>query len=84
MAVPASVFRPHGPAREEVPAPASTSAAVLDRDVTIGPDGVIEPPPAVVSEAAIEWEIRVPPRGKFPIVSGRRTLRCPKRWPVEP
>jgi hypothetical protein len=78
MAVPASVFRPHGPARDEAMTRASAPTLVLDLDVTIGPEGEIEPQPAVLPEAAVEWDLLVPPSGKLTLVSGRQNTTVPQ------
>ncbi|MBO3752602.1 IS481 family transposase [Streptosporangiaceae bacterium NEAU-GS5] len=67
MAVPASAFRPHGPSRDEL-APAVTIAAQAAQE----PVTVVEPPPAAISEAAVEWEALVPPSGSLTLVPGRQ------------
>ncbi|MGR6918783.1 IS481 family transposase [[Actinomadura] parvosata] len=71
MQVPASMFRPHGPARDELPSPAQTDEASLPSERV----DVIEPPPATLSEGAIEWEVRVPPSGSLTLVPGKQTAK---------
>jgi hypothetical protein len=71
MAVPASRFRPHGPAAGvTVPTAQDDQIAVPWLEA-----GVIEPPPAPVPRsAAVEFEARVPPSGMVTIVSGRQAV----------
>ncbi|GAT67013.1 transposase [Planomonospora sphaerica] len=68
MAVPAGVFRPHGPAREPLDPIPATDAGRLAELVDVA-----EPPPATLSESAVEWEVRVPASGSLTLVSGRQT-----------
>ena len=72
MATPASVFRPHGPSRDdalqETEQPGERPAEQLQI-------GVIEPPPAPPpGGGAVEFEARVPPSGIVTVVSGRQAL----------
>jgi hypothetical protein len=68
MATPASVFRPHGPSRDDAPQKAEPPAEQLRI-------GVIEPPPAPPpGGGAVEFEARVPPSGVVTVVSGRQAL----------
>ena len=73
MAVPASRFRPNGPAREvAVPAP-----TVQDEQVALpwADEGIVAPPPLPVPRgAAVEFEVRVSPGGTVIIVSGRQSV----------
>jgi Transposase and inactivated derivatives len=70
MQVPATVFRPHGPAQEPLdPAPTT------DADQPAEPADLVEPPPATLSESAVEWEIRVPPSGSLTLVPGRQATK---------
>jgi transposase InsO family protein len=73
MAVPASRFRPNGPAREvAVPAPTAQ-----DEQLTLpwADEGIVAPPPLPVPRsAAVEFEARVPPGGDLVIVAGRQHL----------
>ncbi len=71
MRIPASMFRPHGPARDELPGPAPTVEANLPGELA----DVVEPPPATISETAIEWEVRVPPSGTLTLVPGKQTAK---------
>jgi transposase InsO family protein len=73
MAVPASRFRPHGPARE-IAAPTPTAQ---DDQIAVPwlDTGMIEPPPAPAPRsAAVEFEARVPPSGILTVVSGRQAV----------
>jgi transposase InsO family protein len=79
MATPASRFRPNGPTRLDVGAPAATpelSAPVLANS-TLRID-VIEPPAPAVADgsegAAVEFEVRVPPSGEVTVLSGRQRV----------
>jgi hypothetical protein len=73
IATPASLFRPHGPARgdhppKEADQPAEPAAGQLQI-------GMIEPPPAAPpGSGAVEFEARVPPSGIVTVVSGRQAL----------
>jgi hypothetical protein len=71
MAVPASWFRPNGPAREvAVPRP-----TIQDEQVALpwADEGIVAPPPAPVPRsAAVEFEARVSPGGTLIVVAGRR------------
>jgi transposase InsO family protein len=73
MAVPASRFRPNGPARKvAVPAPTAQ-----DEQLTLpwADEGIVAPPPLPVPRsAAVEFEARVPPGGDLIIVAGRQHL----------
>jgi hypothetical protein len=73
MATPASVFRPHGPARGEPPPPtADQPQEPAAAQLRIG---VIEPPPAPPpGGGAVEFEARVPPSGIVTVVSGRQAI----------
>lgn len=71
MAVPASLFRPHGPAREQ-PLPTwvpeeSEPGLGLQIDITT-------PPPASISEGAVEFELRVPPSGDVSLAPGKQRV----------
>jgi transposase InsO family protein len=67
MATPASLFRPHGPARgDQVPGELSAGELRI---------GLIEPPPAVPpGGAGVEFEVRVPPSGQLTLVPGRQQV----------
>ena len=70
MATPASVFRPHGPSRDDAPQKADQPAELPAEQLRIG---VIEPPPAPPpGGGAVEFEARVPPSGVVTVVSGGR------------
>jgi hypothetical protein len=73
MAVPASRFRPNGPARDvAVPAP-----TVQDEQVALpwAEEGVVAPPPLPVPRgAAVEFDARVPPSGDLIVAAGRQHL----------
>jgi hypothetical protein len=72
MAVPASRFRPNGPAQQvAVPAP-----TIQDDQVALpwAEEGIITPPVPVPRGAAVEFEARVPPSGMLTIVSGRQAV----------
>ena len=73
MAVPASKFRPNGPAREiSVPAPTAQDDQVA---LPWADAGIVTPPPAPVPRsAAVEFEVRVSPGGTVIIVAGRQSL----------
>ena len=69
MAVPASRFRPNGPAREvAVPQPTPQDEQVA---LPWAEEGIVAPPVPVPAGAAVEFEARVPPSGMLTIVSGR-------------
>jgi len=73
MAVPASRFRPHGPARD-VAVPQPTPA---DEQVTLpwADEGTVAPPPLPVPRsAAVEFEVRISPGGTVIIVAGRQSV----------
>lgn len=78
MATPASVFRPHAPARADQPDPDG-------RDETDGPDEaagplrveVIEPPADRPTESAVQFQVRVPPSGQVTLVPGRQRFSVP-------
>jgi hypothetical protein len=80
MATSASRFRPNGPTRLDVGAPAAAtpelSAPVLANS-TLRID-VIEPPAPAVADgsegAAVEFEVRVPPSGEVTVLSGRQRV----------
>jgi transposase InsO family protein len=73
MAVPASRFRPNGPAREvSVPAPTARDDQVA---LPWSDAGTVAPPPVPVPRsAAVEFEVRVSPGGTVVIVSGRQSV----------
>jgi hypothetical protein len=73
MAVPASRFRPNGPAREvAVPAPTAQDEQVA---LPWADEGIVAPPPLPVPHgAAVEFEVRVSPGGTVIIVSGRQSV----------
>lgn len=73
MAVPASRFRPNGPAREvAVPAPTAQDEQVA---LPWAEEGIVAPPPLPVPRgAAVEFEARVPASGTLTIVSGRQSV----------
>ena len=72
MATPASVFRPHGPSRDDTRQKAEQPAEPPAEQLRIG---VIEPPPAPPPGGdAVEFEARVPPSGVVTVVSGRQAL----------
>ena len=72
MATPASVFRPHGPSRDDAPQKAEQPADLPAEQLRIG---VIEPPPAPPpGGGAVEFETRVPPSRVVTVVSGRQAL----------
>jgi transposase InsO family protein len=72
MATPASVFRPHGPSRDDAPQKAEQPAELPAEQLRIG---VIEPPPAPPpGGGAVEFEARVPRSGIVTVVSGRQAL----------
>jgi transposase InsO family protein len=73
MAVPASRFRPHGPAGD-VAVPQPTAA---DEQVALpwADEGTVAPPPLPVPRsAAVEFEVRVSPGGTVMIVAGRQSV----------
>lgn len=72
MAVPASRFRPNGPAREvAVPQPAPRDEQVA---LPWAGEGIVAPPVPVPRSAAVEFEARVPPSGIVTVVSGRQAV----------
>jgi transposase InsO family protein len=73
MAVPASRFRPNGPARDvAVPAPTAQDEQLA---LPWADEGVVAPPPLPVPRsAAVEFEARVSPAGDLIIVAGRQHL----------
>ena len=73
MAVPASRFRPNGPARDvAVPLPAAQDEQFA---LPWAGEGVIDPPPLPVPRsAAVEFEARVSPSGNLVVVAGRQHL----------
>jgi transposase InsO family protein len=73
MAVPASRFRPNGPARDvAVPPPTAQDEQLA---LPWADEGVVAPPPLPVPRsAAVEFEARVPPSGDLIIVAGRQHL----------
>jgi transposase InsO family protein len=74
MATPASVFRPHGPARTDDEPTASGEnevAAPLRIEV-------IESPPDRPAENAIEFEVRIPPSGEVTLVPDRQRFSVPQ------
>jgi transposase InsO family protein len=73
MAVPASKFRPNGPARQAAePAPTARDDQVA---LPWADAGIVAPPPLPVPRsAAVEFEARVPPGGTVTIVSGRQAV----------
>lgn len=66
MATPASVFRPHGPARDLQPVEPEPAERLRV--------GVIEPPPAAPGGAAVEFDLRVPPSGELTLVPGKQRV----------
>ncbi len=78
MAVPASRFRPNGPAREiSVPAPTAQDDQVA---LPWADAGIVTPPPVPVPRsAAVEFEARVSPGGTVIIVAGRQSLTVKQR-----
>jgi transposase InsO family protein len=73
MGVPASRFRPNGPARDvAVPQPTAQDDQVA---LPWAEAEVVSPPPLPVPRsAAVEFEARVPPSGDLVIVAGRQHL----------
>ena len=73
MAVPASRFRPNGPARDvAVPQPTAQDEQLA---LPWADEGVVAPPPLPVPRsAAVEFEARVSPAGDLIIVAGRQHL----------
>ena len=73
MATPASLFRPHGPSRDDQPPQAaSTPATQPAQHLQVE---IIEAPAAPPDGAAAEFEVRVPPSGELVLVPGRRGSR---------
>ncbi|MFJ8962886.1 IS481 family transposase [Lentzea sp. NPDC102401] len=68
MATPASLFRPNGPTRLEVPQSTSDEPTP---DLAID---VIEPPTPAPDGMAVEFEARVPPSGELSVLSGRQKV----------
>jgi transposase InsO family protein len=72
MVTPASLFRPHGPSRDDQPAIASPPGPLPAEQLRVS---VIEPPPAQPpGGAGAEFEIRVPPGGELTLVPGRQRV----------
>jgi hypothetical protein len=72
MAVPASRFRPNGPARTD-PVDPGPAELIIEPDPML--IDVIEPPLHARSDhGAIEFEMRVPPNGDLSIRSGRQVI----------
>ena len=72
MAVPASRFRPNGPACDvAVPQPAPQDEQVA---LPWAEEGIVAPPVPVPAGAAVEFEARVPPSGMLTIVPGRQAV----------
>ena len=73
MAVPASRFRPSGPARDvAVPQPTPHDERVA---LPWADEGTVAPPPLPVPRsAAVEFEVRVSPGGTVVIVAGRQSV----------
>lgn len=73
MAVPASRFRPNGPARDvAVPQPTAQDEQVA---LPWADEGTVAPPPLPVPRsAAVEFEVRVSPGGTVIIVAGRQSV----------
>jgi transposase InsO family protein len=78
MAVPASVFRPHGPTRDDAPPSGSrpvSSSMQADTTAPAAPEReVVEPPAATMPTGAVEFEIRVPPSGELSLVPGKQRV----------
>ncbi|WP_280332960.1 IS481 family transposase [Nocardia wallacei] len=70
MATPATLFRPNGPTRLDVP---DTTAAGETSSPTTTIVNVIEPP-TPAAETAIEWEVRVPAGGEVTLAPGRQSV----------
>lgn len=78
MATPASLFRPNGPTRLDIPrAMAHVDEHAGDRRDT-PPDSlrvnVVEPPPTPLTEGAVELETRIPPGGEINLAAGRQKI----------
>lgn len=72
MASPASLFRPNGPTRIDVPEPAPEDDPELPSTMQVQ---VIEPSAAPATDgAAVELELRVPPSGETGLVSGKQRI----------
>jgi transposase InsO family protein len=71
MATPASLFRPNGPTRIDVP-PAGAEDSHQDLPSTLLVQ-VLEPRPTPASEGAVELELRVPPSGETSL-AGKQTI----------
>ncbi|MDP9847003.1 IS481 family transposase [Streptosporangium lutulentum] len=75
MATPASVFRPHGPTRDDA---LSAASAEPHPEPTPAPQPmmieVAEPPVAPSPAAAVEFDIRVPPSGELSLVPGKQRV----------
>jgi transposase InsO family protein len=75
MATPASLFRPNGPTRLDVPEP---SDADLHEAISPPPPvkiDVIEPPPQPSTQgAAVELETRIPPGGEINLAANRQKV----------
>ncbi|WP_200931411.1 IS481 family transposase [Frankia sp. R43] len=72
MAVPASLFRPHGPTRLDT-APTTAVPQQAEPEPSSLVIGVIEPPAGPISDgAAVEFVLRVPPAGNLTIRHGRQ------------
>ncbi|SNT63608.1 Integrase core domain-containing protein [Streptosporangium subroseum] len=74
MATPASVFRPHGPTRDDALPAASASAEPHPEPTPQLMIEVAEPPLAPSPAAAVEFDIRVPPSGELSLVPGKQRV----------
>lgn len=76
MAVPASLFRPNGPTRLDAAERASQQPEETAPSLVID---IIEPPRQPrAANAAVEFEVRVPPSGEVKIRSGRQSVSVHK------
>lgn len=73
MATPASVFRPHGPSRDDRPPQTASTPGLLPAEhLRVG---IIEPPPLEPpGSGGVEFEVRVPPSGELTLVPGRQRV----------
>ncbi|WP_204054148.1 IS481 family transposase, partial [Microbispora rosea] len=72
MATPASVFRPHGPTRDDAPPPVPGPARPASAPTSPPRIEIAEPPPAPSPAGAVEFDARVPPSGKLTLVPGKQ------------
>ncbi|GAA2907431.1 IS481 family transposase [Streptosporangium fragile] len=74
MATPASVFRPHGPTRDD--AVPSGSAQPHQEPMSSPPVriDVVEPASAFLPAGAVEFDVRVPPSGQITLLPGKQRV----------